>query len=303
MATEAIIANLQDYMFTSDNISRFTKHMIPIGLKPTQKKHYEEPTQKKHYEEPITKNIVEKIVTKLVIQVPIQVPIQAPPKPKFIKVKETIYRPRQKDSLFWCFYILKNGFSNYEMEINNQYFVVEKTEKFKYIELIRKNKDILKIHKIKPLTELEDDLANKDKISVKTFFALCVLEDINVLLVDKRKIFEITCIDIDDKHPVNIIHRNSKTYEHHIELDVTPIMVQQYRDTYYTMSSFDATLKSMGSYKLDELTDLCKKLNINIDSNEKTSNEKCSNEKCSNEKPNKKKIGKKDIYELLVLNY
>ena len=299
MATEAIIANLQDNMFTSDNISRFTKHMIPIGLKPTQKKHYEEPTQKKHYEEPIvTKNIVEKIVTKLVIQVPIQVPIQAPPKPKFIKVKETIYRPRQKDSLFWCFYILKNGFSNYEMEINNQYFVVEKTEKFKYIELIRKNKDILKIHKIKPLTELEDDLANKDKISVKTFFALCVLEDINVLLVDKRKIFEITCIYIDDKHPVNIIHRNSKTYEHHIELDVTPIMVQQYRDTYYTMSSFDATLKSMGSYKLDELTDLCKKLNINIDSNEKT-----SNEKSINEKHNKKKIGKKDIYELLVLNY
>ena len=179
------------------------------------------------------------------------------------------------------------------MEINNQYFVVEKTEKFKYIELIRKNKDILKIHKIKPLTELEDDLANKDKISVKTFFALCVLEDINVLLVDKRKILEITCKDIDHEHPVNIIHRNSKTYEHHIELDVTPIMVQQYRDTYYTMSSFDATIKSMGSYKLDELTELCKKLNINID----------SNEKCSNEKPSKKKIGKKDIYELLVLNY
>ena len=306
MATEAIITNLQDYMFTSDNISRFTKHMIPIGLKPTQKKHYEEPVTKnieeklvtkpitkpvtkpvtKNIEEkPIPENIEEKLVTKPVIQVP--------PKPKFISKKETIYRPRQKDSLFWCFYILKNGFSNYEMEINNQYFVVEKTEKFKYIELIRKNKDILKIHKIKPLTELEDDLANKDKISVKTFFALCVLEDINVLLVDKRKILEITCKDIDDEHPVNIIHRNSKTYEHHIELDVTPIMVQQYRDTYYTMSSFDATIKSMGSYKLDELTELCKKLNINID----------SNEKCSNEKPSKKKIGKKDIYELLVLNY
>ena len=130
-------------------------------------------------------------------------------------------------------------------------------------------------------------------ISIKTFFALCVLENINVLLVDKRKILEITCKDIDDEHPVNIIHRNSKTYEHHIELDVTPIMVQQYRDTYYTMSSFDATIKSMGSYKLDELTELCKKLNINID----------SNEKCNNEKPSKKKIGKKDIYELLVLNY
>ena len=287
-------------------------------MKPTQKKHYEEPVTKlvtklvtKNIEEkpipenieekPIPENIEEKLVTKLdtkpvtkLVTKPVtKLVTKLPLKPKFISKKETIYRPRQKDSLFWCFYILKNGFSNYEMEINNQYFVVEKTEKFKYIELIRKNKDILKIHKIKPLTELEDDLANKDKISVKTFFALCVLEDINVLLVDKRKILEITCKDIDDEHPVNIIHRNSKTYEHHIELDVTPIMVQQYRDTYYTMSSFDATIKSMGSYKLDELTELCKKLNINID----------SNEKCSNEKPSKKKIGKKDIYELLVLNY
>ena len=203
-----------------------------------------------------------------------------------IPKKETIYKPRQKDSLFWCFYILKNGFSNYEMEINNQYFVVEKTEKFKYIDLIRKNKDILKLHKIKPLTELEDDLANKDKISVKTFFALCILENINVLLVDKRKIFELACIDIDEKHPVNIIHRNSKTYDHHIELDITTDNLQKYRDTYYKMSNFDSILKSMGSYKVDQLTDLCKKLNINIEANE-----------------NKKKITKKDIYELLVLNY
>jgi hypothetical protein len=123
--------------------------------------------------------------------------------------KESIYKPRQKDSLFWCFYILKNGFSNYEMEIINQYFVVEKTEKFRYVELIRKNKDILKIHKIKPLTELEDDLANKDKISIKTFFALCVLENINILLVDKRKIFELTFTDIDDK----IITRSQETGE------------------------------------------------------------------------------------------
>jgi hypothetical protein len=49
---------------------------------------------------------------------------------------------------------------------------------------LRKNKDILRIHKIKPLTELEDDLANKDKISIKTFVALCIFENINILLVN-----------------------------------------------------------------------------------------------------------------------
>ena len=152
--------------------------------------------------------------------------------------------------------------------------------------MIRKNKDILKIHKIKPFTELEDDLANKERISVKTFFALCVLENINVLLVDKRKIFELTCVDIDDTHPVNIIHRNNQTYEHHIELNATSDILQKYRETYYKLNNFDSTLKSMGSYKLEELTDLCKKLNINIETS-----------------VDKKKKTKKDIYELLVLNY
>jgi hypothetical protein len=176
------------------------------------------------------------------------------------------------------------------MEINNQYFVVEKNEKFNYIDLLRKNKDLLKIHKIKPLTELEDDLANKDKISIKTFFALCILENINVLLVNKRKVYELLCCDTDEKHPINIVHRNSELYEHSIELDVTEEIIKKYRDTYYKMSIFDTKLKSIGSYKLEELTDLCKKLDINID-------------ECNNNKGGKKKITKKDIYELLVLNY
>jgi len=211
--------------------------------------------------------------------------------------KESMYRPKQKDSLFWCFYILKHGFSNYEMEINNQYFVVEKNEKYKYIELLRKNKELLKIHKIKPLTELEDDLANKDKISIKTFFALCILENINVLLVSKRKFYELLCTDIDEKHPINIIHRNNESYEYSIELDVNEEIITKYRETFYKMSSFDATLKSMSSYKLDELIDLCKKLDINI---EPKVNE------CNNKTEGKKKITKitkKDIYELLVLKY
>ena len=260
-----IINLLQDYMFTSKNLIRYTKHMIQ---KPGRHKFMLKPVAK-HIENMNVNTDNKKIIRK--------------DKEKSLN---TIYKPKQKDSLFWCFYILKYGFSNYEMEINNQYFVVEKTQKIKYIELLRKNKEILKIHKIKPFTELEDDLANKDKISIKTFFALCILENINILLIDKRKIYELTCIDIDEKHPVNIIHRNSETFEHHIELDVMTDKINHYRETYYKISGFGDSLKSMSSYKMEELIDLCNKLNITL-----------------KEKENKKKFTKKDIYELLVLNY
>ena len=170
------------------------------------------------------------------------------------------------------------------MEVGSQYFTVEKTEKFKYIELFREkeSKDILKMNKIKPLSELEDDLANKDRISIKTFFALCIIEKINVLIVDKRKIYH--SMNNDTKE-VNVIHRNSESLDHHIELNVTESCLTNLKDTYYNVTGFDNNLKSMTSYKVDELVDLCKKLNIPV-SNDGT-----------------KKLAKKDIYELLVQNF
>ena len=250
-----VVDELQDYMFTGDNLKRFNKHNFGLigldskKLKPNQprKENTEVKTNKKD--------------------------------------TDNIYKPYQTDSLFWCFYILKYGLSKYEMEVGNQHFPIEKAEKFKYIETLRKNKDILKINKIKPLSELENDLANNQRISIKTFFALCIMEKINILLVDKRKIYEsITA----DGSKMNVVHRNSVSFEHSIEFNVPDDKLVLFRDTYYKVQGFDSGLKSMTSYKSDELLELCKKLDIDV-----------SNMKGNNSK----KPTKKDIYELLVQNF
>jgi hypothetical protein len=247
---------LNKNMFNGKNLRQFTKHMMRISLEtlngPNDKKNRTNIKQKKEI-------------------------------PQMIK-KDTIYKPVKKDSLFWCFYILKYGFSKYEMEVGNQHFSIEKQEKFKYIDYVRNpiNKDLLKIHKIKPLSLLEDDLANQEKISIKTFFALCIIEKMNVILIDKRKVYEVLTTD-DPK--IYIIHRNSITYEHYIELDVPADKINMYKETYYNMSNFDTSLKAMSSYKVEELLELCKKLEINTDIKEK------------------KKMAKKDIYELLVQQF
>jgi hypothetical protein len=148
------------------------------------------------------------------------------------------------------------------------------------------------MHKIKPLSLLEDDLANQERISIKTFFALCIIEKINVILIDKRKIYEIL---ITDDPKIEVIHRNSVSYEHHIELDVPIEKINMYRDTYYKMSSFDVSLKSMASYKVEELLELCKKLDIILPNENQEETEKKGEKK--------KKLSKKDIYELLVQNF
>ena len=264
--------DFKDVIFDAKNLIQFTKHIITNDstLIPTPI------TSKK---EPIVKGILknlEKNSSKKVDKL-------------LSNMNPNTYNPSQKDSLFWCLFILKHGISKYEMELGNQHFVVEKQEKFKYIESIRKNKEAIKMHKIKPLSGLEDDLANKDRISIKTFLALCVIENINILLVDKRKIYEII---MNDDPKINVVHRNSTTYEHYIELDVTKENVEKYRDTYYKMSSFDDSLKSMTSYKVEELLELCNKLNIDLLQDNKEKGEK-----------GEKKRTKKDIYELVVMNF
>jgi hypothetical protein len=247
---------LNKNMFNVKNLRQFTKHMIDVSCISNEKNSTIKQTK------PIKQ--IKENVTRV--------------------SKDTIYKPLKKDSLFWCFYILKYGFSKYEMEVGNQHFSIEKQEKFKYIDVLRKptNKDLLKIHKIKPLSLLEDDLANQEKISIKTFFALCIIENINIILIDKRKVYEVLTTD---EPKIHVIHRNSITYEHYIELDVPVDKINMYKETYYNMSNFDTSLKAMSSYKVEELLELCKKLEINIDIKEK------------------KKITKKDIYELLVQQF
>lgn len=269
-----VVENLQDYMFTGANLTRYAKDMFAINTSTsssssssnTSKKSYLEPgkDKQKYKEQTNTSNNSNN--------------------------NSNIYKPLKKDSLFWCFFILKYGFSKYEMEIGSQYFLIEKTEKFKYIEMLRDkaNKDLMKINKIKPMSELEDDLANKERISVKTFFALCIMEKINVLLVDNRKIYQSMN---NDSPTINVIHRNSKTFENYIELNVTNSSIENYKETYYNVVGFEDGLKSMSAYKVDELHELCKKLKIELLN---------SNSNENDTKTNKKKMSKKSLYELIV---
>jgi hypothetical protein len=189
------------------------------------------------------------------------------------------YSPKQNDSLFWCFYILKHGYSNYEMEINGQYFVIEKQTKLKYVEQLKKFKDAFKLHKIKPFSEIEDDLANKDKISIKTFFALCIMENINVLLVEKKKIYQLLCSDSF----MRVVHRDTTSGEYSIEPDLNLEKIKHYLCEYYMMPSYDVGVKSMASYSVDELIALLKKIDVKLEEG--------------------KKMSKKDYYELLVQNF
>ena len=130
-------------------------------------------------------------------------------------------------------------------------------------------------------------MANDKYISIKTFMALCIIENKQILLVDGRKIY--TNNDKNDNDKVHIVHRNSKTLEHYIELE-SDVKITDYLDSYYVMDSFTAKLKSISAYTIPELSVIANKLDINL-------------EKIKNDLTGKSKLTKKDIYEILVQQF
>lgn len=175
-----------------------------------------------------------------------------------VKDKCNTFTPTQKDTLFWCFYILKHGETNYEM-LDNINIVLEKKLKIDYVEKIRKEKQIVKSYKFSTLTHLENQLANEVRIDLSTFFTLCVIENINVLYVYKKSYFEL--LMNDDK--IHIIHRLDNYSKYGYE-GTDHSKIELYRSTLFKIDNVEKPVKSISSYKVSELREFCNKLGIEI---------------------------------------
>jgi len=191
---------------------------------------------------------------------------QFQPKPIQIQTKSELFEPREKDSLFWCFYIMKNGQTAYEM-LEHRNFIVEKKLKIDYVEKIRLNKELLKMYKFATLTHLESNLANDDRIDIPTFLSLCVIENLNVVIVKKQTYFELLMNDSVDMHTIHCLDNYKHGY--------TQICPD--KPTLLKLDNIVKPLKSISSYKLGDLIEMCEKLKISI-TNEKTCKNKNKNE-------------------------
>jgi hypothetical protein len=165
----------------------------------------------------------------------------------------TIFFSPRGDSLFWCFYVMKNGITAYEQEPAS--FVKEKTEKFRYIELLRTNKPILKMHRIQKLSDIEATLSMDKCIDMSTFLALCALEQLNVVVFQNQ--LYIDMIGNTSTNKIYVMYRNSNKYK--LEYDLHDIDTLKYETTHFKLP-----LKSISSYKLSDLQSICSRLKLII---------------------------------------
>ena len=191
---------------------------------------------------------------------------------KNIKKPEFFY-PIENDTFFWIFYVLKEGIDAYNFMKRS--YQIEKTEKFEIISYINTNKKMLKDQKsMKSLNtgvtikirQLIEDLGNSSFIHYNSLIGLCYVYKINIILTTgkcmKPYIFNseedtFFTIDIDLKH----LYIKKTTHE-------------QMKKTHIPVVNLEKPLKSITSYKLQDLKDIASLLDISLLNNKKKKTKK-----------------------------
>ena len=182
-------------------------------------------------------------------------------KPVISQIKQSILIPKFKNDLFWCYYIITNGISAYEMIHND--FKESISIKIELVSKVRENKDLLKKYKWKKCI-IEDELANCPIISLQTFFCICAIKNQNVLYIDNNKFFTLI-EDLDTSKNLNIIIKKNDRFCLFIGSNEEKIVeLEKCRNNLWKIENIAKPLRGISAYKLKDIQNICNKLNIDI---------------------------------------
>ena len=178
-------------------------------------------------------------------------------------INDTIFVPKEQDSLFWCYYIISSGESNYEM-INVRNSLVAKQIKINYVNKIRMNKQTIKTYKFDTITNIESNLAIDNNINIKSVMSLFAIDKINVIFISRKTYYELL---MNDTEPINIIKEleNQSKYSKKYGFEIAnENSLEQIRTTLFKLETLDKPIKALSSYKVQDLINICNKLAIEI---------------------------------------
>lgn len=169
-----------------------------------------------------------------------------------------------KDSLLWSAYIMIYGVEKYETIEN--YYTEANTFKFELVELMRKHKPALKANKIK-INALEENLVHKPFIGLETLQAIAVCNNLSVCIVNDRKYYE-TASGGGGGGGVGkefILEKIKGKYALYACPDrIRAGYLNYIRENYWLMENISAPIRPITAYKLQDLVDICSKLNLPV---------------------------------------
>lgn len=189
----------------------------------------------------------------------------------------SVYIPNGNDSLFWCYYIIKNGDIQYEM-LQHRNALVSKQHKINLVSKIRENKQIVKTYKFDSISNIENNLANENSMNIKTFMTICAIDNINIIFVSKKFYFEMLTNDTDVIYIVRLIDSSKLKYTTQYGYEIAnEELLTDIRCNFYKVESLDKPIKTLSSYKVTDLITIANKLAIEL-VNKETGKKKTKNE-------------------------
>ena len=244
-----ILNDLQSYMFTEENMEKFSKkHKMETNININK-----------------TKNTFSK--KKDEVSDTLSLATGASKNELQIKVI-TEFLPAHKDKLFWCFYYLYKGEHEYEQHIKDN-FITEKNFKIETAEKVKLMKNKLKLAKLK-MSEIEDEFINKQQITLKGLHALCIIYDISLIYEFNKKYSEYLYNSQEGNNEVIEIITLKQKGEYALKCfsedeegkKEKEKYIKNIRETYWKIDNADKPLKVPSAYTIKELQEIAEKLGI-----------------------------------------
>lgn len=259
---EELLNRMEDVMFTRGNVIKYNEIFISIIVENIQK--YREKIKEQNNESSNSTVINNESPTLSNKSQNITQNITIPSENITVteNKKYNSFTPHNLDKLFWCFYIILNGLDNYEIN-KEHHFETEKNFKIKSVEKLRKFMTDSSDIKSYNVNEIEDELVNQKKISLKTLHCLCVIYGINIIYNYDNKYYEFIYdkTESTNGHVDGLIYLNNNK-EPTVKFDFNNEYISNIRKNNWQIESVTKPLKSPSAYNAKEIQDICSKLNI-----------------------------------------
>jgi hypothetical protein len=185
-----------------------------------------------------------------------------------IDEKELI-SPRHQDTLFWCLFIIEFGYKEY-LQVDRNYGVKELEEKQKIYEFIKNNPTKAKETNYKitnvAIQEMLSELMTPQKqTSMLSLIGLIAYYHVNLLIINEETkcMLEFwTNAEMKMDNLTYILYKSSDgKYKLQFE-NIGEYKVAELRNKYMVLEHYSKYMKSVSGYKVEELEEMARKLNI-----------------------------------------
>jgi hypothetical protein len=164
---------------------------------------------------------------------------------------------KEKDKLLWAFYIMLNGEDEYKYLKTK--FVADKEIRIKSVEKLHKMSNVFKQHKLNK-GRIESELSSDAFLTLEGFFGLCIIHNLSAMFIKKNCYCELYGVgDTDNPYLIEEVENGIGIHIFKNKVSSTE-MSRDIRKTKWKMENISSPVKSISSYTLAELLEICNKI-------------------------------------------